>query len=614
MRNHLSKFSGLTENIQSQLSGLVYPAVLGDALQEPRHRSFLAGCLGGGAIALLILPLHLALIGPTSLPVALVLAWMLGQWPLAMYLSQTGNLERAHAFSASLFGIFLTGLCLFTGGLSSFALVWLAAVPMEAALSGSRRIIAASAAFCAGLVVLLAVVPQAQVSFALATPHATLISALAACAYMSVLALRLALDHMRVRKALQQGEERLKLLNDTATDIVCSVEPDGTAKVLGGPLETVLGLSCRQARGDWLFQRVHVSDRPFYLTRLDEARCGKNVSDVELRLRKGANAPGEDGAAEYIWVCLRFREMTSNEGDVSLRLALQDISARKAQDQELRQAKEMAEETSIAKTRFIASASHELRTPLNAIIGFSDMLRAMPAEQVSSAQNREYAELIHQSGMHLLQVVDDILDTSRIETGHMDLTIEPVDLGTCLESCRAMMAPIAERAGVELVFADQDSLAVLPADRRALKQIVINLVTNAIKFSGKGSTVAVSVRTEGPFQVLEVCDQGIGIPAEMIERLGQPFVRIEAEDSPRNNGSGLGLSIVKGLAELHGGALQVESRNGKGTTVSVKLPAGAMRAARAEPQSAGSNQQTDTSMTVSECVSAVDPVVLAHSA
>ncbi|CAN0603064.1 unnamed protein product, partial [Ectocarpus sp. 12 AP-2014] len=106
VRNHLSKFSGLTENIQSQLSGLVYPAVLGDPLQEPRHRSFLAGCLGGGAIALLILPLHLALIGPTSLPVALVLAWMLGQWPLAMYLSQTGNLERAHAFSAALFGIF----------------------------------------------------------------------------------------------------------------------------------------------------------------------------------------------------------------------------------------------------------------------------------------------------------------------------------------------------------------------------------------------------------------------------------------------------------------------------------------------------------------------------
>jgi two-component system, cell cycle sensor histidine kinase DivJ len=577
VRNHLLKLSGLTENIRRHLNELVHPVALGDPLQEPRHRAFIAGCLGSGAAALLILPLHLALLGPTTLPVALVLAWLLGQWPLALYLSQTGNIERAHAVSATLFASFLAGLCLFTGGLSSFALLWLAVVPMEAALSGSRRVILGTAALCLAFVAGLALAGSTMPAFELATPHAMLISALAACCYMAVLALRLALDQKRSRSVMRAGEERLRLLNEAASDVICAVEADGTARILGGAVETILGITPRQAKGDWLFQRVHVSDRPLYLTRLADARGNSGPASVELRLRKGANAPGEQGEPEYVWCALSFRQAGSGSA-AGLRLTLQDISARKAQDEALRQAREDAEETSIAKTRFIASASHELRTPLNAIIGFSDMLRGGAGANGSAAQSQEYAELIHQSGLHLLQVVDDILDSSRIETGHMPLVVEPVDLADCLESCRAMMAPIADNAGVHLQFPAAGTLPVLPADRRALKQIVINLVSNAIKFSPEGGTAELSVRHDGKFLTLEVRDRGPGIPAHLIQRLGQPFVRIETQDTGRSAGSGLGLSIVKGLAELHGGGLQLESRPGQGTVASVRLPAGALKA------------------------------------
>ncbi len=583
MRNHLSKIFGLADTLRSQLLGLVHPEALGDPLQEPRHLSFLAGCLGSGALGLMILPLHLALAGPTSLPVALMLAWLLGQLPLALFVSQTGRLTQAHAISAALFAVFLGGLCLMTGGLSSFALIWLAVVPMEAALSGSRRVILAAAGLCLSMVLCLAVLGPMNSSYMLQVSQATAISAIAACLYMCALAFRVALDQKRSRAAMNDSQSRLALLNETANDVICAVEADGMARVLGGALETMLGVPLRQARGDWLFQRVHVSDRPLYLTLLANARSGKECAPAQLRLRKGANLPGETGAAEFIWTEACFRE-TSGE----LRLILQDVTERRRRDAELDRAREAAEEVSIAKTRFIASASHELRTPLNAIIGFSDMLRGDVDARHSGSRNKEYAELIHQSGMHLLQLVEDILDTSRIETGHMDLSIEPVDLAECLQSCRAMLTPIADRAGVTMVFPHPDSLPVMPADRRALKQIVINLLTNAVNFSPEGSTVTVDVRRDGTFLVLSVRDTGVGISAEMIELLGQPFVRVASHDETGagRSGSGLGLSIVKGLAELHGGTLDLESRQGRGTTASVRLPAGSLKqvAHRADAQ------------------------------
>nr|WP_246476310.1 HAMP domain-containing sensor histidine kinase [Roseibium litorale] len=315
-------------------------------------------------------------------------------------------------------------------------------------------------------------------------------------------------------------------------------------------------------------------DRPLYLTGLSNVRETGKECRVELRLRYGAAQPGEAGLADYVWTALTIRPANGPDlAEGTLCLTLEDITGSRARDEELQLAFRNAQEASLQKTRFIASASHELRTPLNAIIGFSSMLRNGSAEGSSGPAGREYADLIHRSSLHLLQVVDEILDSSRLETGSVKLAIEPVDLADLVQSCAAMLKPEAEANGVLLVLPSLDGLPALAADKRALRQILINLVSNGIKFSPEGGKVALGIRREGALVVLSVSDEGEGIARDQIERIGQPFARLEGRNAASTPGCGLGLSIVKGLAALHGGSLKVESRPGKGTLAEVYLPA-----------------------------------------
>ena len=589
VRIHLAKISGLNEFWPASLSGLLHPQVQGDPLREPQHRHFLLGCLASGMLALVILPLYLALAGPPPLLLTLILAWMLGQLPLALYLSNTGKLVHAHALSACLFTVFLTGLGLMTGGVSSFAVIWLAAVPMQAALSGSGKVILIAAGLVACAVLTWVLAAPAVPSQNLYSPGAAAFAIGAACFYLALLAWHLALNQKRCRLALAESQAKLHAVAAICEDVMLTISADGTARVAAGSLDRLLGLSGRQPRGDWLFHRLHVSDRPLYLCQLASARGGMACEPFDVRLRKGETMPGEEGRAEYIWVQLKFCRHGLED---RLFLSLRDVTGRRARDAALERARDAAEDASIAKTRFIASASHELRTPLNAIIGFSDMLSRSQEDRLPLQRRREYANLINQSGQHLLQLVDRMLDTSRIETGHMELSIETVDLAGCLEGCRAMVGPLAEERGVELLFPSSKDVPRLPADAHALKQIILNLVINAIKFSHRGGCVEVSVCVDGAFVKISFKDSGIGIPAQMIGRLGQPFLRLErdGEAHPNTPGNGLGLSIVKGLAELHGGRLTLESREGKGTTACVYLPAGALRGATRPVEAAGATR------------------------
>lgn len=562
----------------------MHPAVADDPIALPRHRSFLAGCLASGSLALLVLPLYLAFFGATNLPAALALAWMLAQLPLALYLSQTGDLERAHAGSAALFASFLTGICLLTGGIQSFALIWLTIVPLEAALSGSRKVIIGATVGCAAIALALVVFPSADAAYEVAGGSGLMISTIAACLYMSILAYRVAVDQARSRKHLEETVARQRLFNGTIASVTCTLSDDGTTDVIGGSLEKLLGLSPRAARGDWLFQRLHVMDRPLYLTGLSDVREDGVTRRVELRLRHGAAQPGEAGLADYVWTALTIRPANSQGmgdgmAEGTLCLTLEDITTSRARDEELQTAFRDAQEASLEKTRFIASASHELRTPLNAIIGFSNMLRTAPAEGTSGPVGREYADLIHRSSLHLLQVVDEILDSSRLETGSVKLAIEPVDLGDLVGSCAAMLTPEAEAKGVCLFLPALSGLPALAADKRAMRQILINLVSNGIKFSPEGGKVVLGIRRDGAEVVVSVCDEGEGIARDQIQRIGQPFARLQAGGGTSTPGCGLGLSIVKGLVALHGGRLKVESRQGKGTLAEVFLPAASRKAA-----------------------------------
>jgi signal transduction histidine kinase len=234
-------------------------------------------------------------------------------------------------------------------------------------------------------------------------------------------------------------------------------------------------------------------------------------------------------------------------------------------------AKEAAEAKSKVKSEFLANMSHELRTPLNAIIGFSDTMRSRLFGPMH-ARYEEYASLIHDSGQHLLSLITDILDLSKIEAGKFVLAPQPVDLGETVASCLEMTRRRAEDAGITLTANVPDDLPMLIADPRSVKQILLNLLSNAVKFTPQGGKVSLNARAlEGRLH-LAVRDTGIGIPGKTLARIGAAFEQADNDPMLAREGTGLGLALVKSLVEQHGGRVHIESREGFGTTVSVELP------------------------------------------
>jgi len=216
--------------------------------------------------------------------------------------------------------------------------------------------------------------------------------------------------------------------------------------------------------------------------------------------------------------------------------------------------------------------SHELRTPLNAILGFSDII----AEQSfgpAIERYREYARDIHTSGAHLLSLINDLLDVAKIEAGKMEIDPQPIEPGQLLESVRRLMAPRALAKGLSLDFTLSPDVRDPVADPRALKQIVLNLVTNSIKFTPHGGHISVDCNPaqDGGF-VVAVKDDGPGIPPEKLERVFKPFSQVDNRYDSNGGGTGLGLALVQGLAQLHGGRAWIESQVGAGTKVFVYFP------------------------------------------
>jgi signal transduction histidine kinase len=221
------------------------------------------------------------------------------------------------------------------------------------------------------------------------------------------------------------------------------------------------------------------------------------------------------------------------------------------------------------KSEFLATMSHELRTPLNAIIGFSEVLRERMFGELNDRQ-AEYLEDIHVSGRHLLTLIDDILDLAKVESGRMELELDDVDVGECLETGFMMVRGRAKRRGVRLEMDVEPGLDQVPADGRKLKQVVFNLLANAVRFTPEGGLVEASARrVEGELRIA-VRDSGPGIAAEDQERIFETFQ--QAGNGGAREGSGLGLALSRAFAELHGGRLWVESRLGEGSTFVLALP------------------------------------------
>ena len=554
--------------VWSYVDALVHPAAQQDALTAARHRAFIAPRLLGSLAALASFPVYVVIRGvPTALEVG-VFAWLAAPILIVYYLSHTGRYERAHLLSALALTALAALVALCTGGIGSFAAVWLVVVPVEAALSASRRIVALAtglALTAAGLLLLLGAggyLPHAVTSPDQQSTLAAL-GIVSATLYAAGLALGAELLVRTGASLLHAEEDRHRLLAHSMTDVVIRHGRNGSVLSAPRAAESIVGVQASELLGNGLFDRVHVADRPAYLAALADAASLNEERSLELRIRCGAG--------QFRWVDMRCLPRESGAGEREVIAVLRDISERKSQDRAIETARAESERADAAKIRFIATMSHELRTPLNAIIGFSDMLTNESLE-LDPRRRLEYAKLINDSGHHLLSVVNGILDVSKMENGNFEITPEPFTPAPAIESCADLLALKAQDAGVELTMRIAPDLPDVAADRRAFNQILINLISNAVKFTPRGGRVTVSARCDGPKLAVTVEDTGVGIGESDLPRLGEAFFQGRASYDRRHDGTGLGLSIVKGLVHLHGGEVDIKSRLGEGTRVTVRLP------------------------------------------
>ena len=554
--------------VWSYVDALVHPVAQQDALTAARHRAFIAPRLLGSLAALASFPVYVVIRGvPTALEVG-VFAWLAAPILIVYYLSRTGCYERAHLLSALALTALAALVALCTGGIGSFAAVWLVVVPVEAALSASRRIVALAtglALTAAGLLLLLGAggyLPHAVTSPDQQSTLAAL-GIVSATLYAAGLALGAELLVRTGASLLHAEEDRHRLLAHSMTDVVIRHGRNGSVLSAPQAAESIVGVQASELLGNGLFDRVHVADRPAYLAALADAASLNEERSLELRIRCGAG--------QFRWVDMRCLPRESGAGEREVIAVLRDISERKSQDRAIETARAESERADAAKIRFIATMSHELRTPLNAIIGFSDMLTNESLE-LDPRRRLEYAKLINDSGHHLLSVVNGILDVSKMENGNFEITPEPFTPAPAIESCADLLALKAQDAGVELTMRIAPDLPDVAADRRAFNQILINLISNAVKFTPRGGRVTVSARCDGPKLAVTVEDTGVGIGESDLPRLGEAFFQGRASYDRRHDGTGLGLSIVKGLVHLHGGEVDIKSRLGEGTRVTVRLP------------------------------------------
>ncbi|MGZ9109186.1 MAG: PAS domain-containing sensor histidine kinase [Micavibrio sp.] len=325
---------------------------------------------------------------------------------------------------------------------------------------------------------------------------------------------------------------------------------------------------------DAVNRMAHKRDVGRLLQAFQRAIIEQNNYDMEFRITR------PDGEVRYIR-CEGRCEHDGNDEVVALFGIMQDVTERTINEQNLTEAKEAAERAYAAKSQFLANMSHELRTPLNAIIGFSEMMQRQLLGPIGSDRYLDYIAGIRESGEHLLDLISDILDMSKIEAGKYELDLEELNVAKVIRLAIHMMEGRATEAKIRITADLANEGLQVVADRRALMQVLLNLMSNSVKFTEPGGAVRIECIEREDYLSIKVHDNGIGIPANLLKNITRPFEQAASHYTRKHEGTGLGLSITKELIELHGGSLHIESTVGVGTTVTVRLPYNAYEALKA---------------------------------
>jgi cell cycle sensor histidine kinase DivJ len=356
---------------------------------------------------------------------------------------------------------------------------------------------------------------------------------------------------------------------------------DGAALLVNGNSARLFGAEPHEMLGDAFFDIIRDTD--VAEVRQAIAACAQSGRERRVTFRASAKSSHQRMSGALAWFelhCVPCAGTGHSSGPLVLAIS-RDVTERIRLERQLQDARDAAESTNIAKTRFLANMSHELRTPLNAIIGFAELLQTDLVVPLTPEKQREYVSLIHNSASHLLNILNDILDMSKIDAGKYEIFPEPFDLGNTVRACAAIMNGQARKKGIEIHCLDMD-VPEINADERAIKQILMNLLSNAVKFTEPGGRVEIGAERAGNQVRLRISDTGIGISAEHLASLGVPFYQADSKYDRKYEGTGLGLSVVFGLVQLHRGKVHFSSRRNAGTTVTVTLPLDAKRTRRSD--------------------------------
>jgi PAS domain S-box-containing protein len=378
----------------------------------------------------------------------------------------------------------------------------------------------------------------------------------------------------QAEEAREKAQQRYRLMTEESGDIIILYSANEELLFASNALERMLGRTGDEIRDGGYRRFVHPDDMQ-EAAKIIERPVDSDMVVGTWRLRH------RDG--HYVWLETTIRTIYDPISGKPLNVVSvsRDVSARREQELAAQAARERAEAANKAKSEFLANMSHELRTPLNAILGFSDLMRQEMFGPLGGTRYAGYAGMIYDSGELLLDLITDMLDMAKIEAGKLELNLEDVELKPAIDEAMRLLWQRAEEKKLSLAVEVDESLPLVHADRRAVKQIVINLAGNAIKFTPKGGSVRVVAEVSGGAMNLSVVDTGIGIPASEIDRLGRPFEQVNGNPVLAKAGTGLGLALVRALAEKHGGRLIIESDEGVGTRVSVTFPLAGAKAAAA---------------------------------